>query len=251
MPQQLFCRERPQFAVYPGNGSFYRRHFDNPKNLAQRHDNKRRATILFYLNERWDDSKGGQLRLLLRSPVTGLEEVTISPQANKCVVFFSDLVEHEVLAAHAHRMAITVWLSECGSVAEGGGEKDQLSREFFKLACQHALHERVHVAEPDTTEQQPGQEGKLSREDRLARLPVVLEAAKTENDREGKGEGDNEDRLDETTSAVRCEQVGSVGCTGTGITLVEVAYEGRAAGSQPTRRLASLCEACAGRVAIK
>ena len=108
MPQSLYARERPQFAYYMGDGSFYRRHFDNPRNLPDGTDNRRRITILLYLNEDWPDSThkdfgddnmsaslGGELRLLLRDPT--LFETKIAPVANRCVVFFSDLIEHEVL----------------------------------------------------------------------------------------------------------------------------------------------------------
>jgi hypothetical protein len=88
----------------------------------------------------------------------------VSPQANRCVVFFSDLVEHEVLPAHAHRMAITVWLSSCNSPEPD--EQDLLSREFFKLACRHAQAQQdwASVSHP------PEQEAEVSRQGRLSRF---------------------------------------------------------------------------------
>ena len=147
MPQPLYTRERPQFAYYAGNGSFYRRHFDNPRNLPDGSDNLRRITILLYLNEGWPDSTGidtreagasnansrssgspgGELRLLLRDPTSF--EVNIAPVANRCVVFFSDLIEHEVLPSNGHRLAITVWLSECPDPPSDDSEA--LMRKFF------------------------------------------------------------------------------------------------------------------------
>jgi hypothetical protein len=251
MPQELFARERPQFAVYPGDGSFYRRHFDNPKNLAQGHDNKRRATILLYLNENWVGANGGQLRLLLRSPVSGLEEVKVNPIANRCVVFFSDLVEHEVLAAHAHRVAITVWLSECSSTT--ACDKDKLSRDFFSLACHHAAAQHAREPEPEP-EPEPELESDskraadVARGARLAKQVEVAAAAAVPPAAACAAS------MQATSSMLsppgedlpRCERSGmSAGCTGMGNNLIDVAYEGRVVDSPPTRRLVRVCDVCA------
>jgi hypothetical protein len=169
MPQTLYARERPQFAYYAGNGSFYQRHFDNPRNLPDGTDNLRRITILLYLNEGWKgsthtdagasagaeaaagagtigtdnvspgflDSPGGELRLLLRDPTAF--EVKIAPMANRCVVFFSDLIEHEVLPSYGHRLAITVWLSECADPPTD--ETEALMRTFFVYRSRQVAEE--------------------------------------------------------------------------------------------------------------
>ena len=170
MPQCLYTRERPQFAYYAGNGSFYRRHFDNPRNLPNGTDNLRRITILLYLNEDWPDNTGvragtdtndvlhgalhsheasssnndiglgGELRLLVHGPTDF--DVKIAPVANRCVVFFSDLIEHEVLPSYGHRLAITVWLSEYFNTQTD--ESEALMRKFFVLQARQ-------VAEAETT----------------------------------------------------------------------------------------------------
>ena len=168
----------------------------------------------------------------------------MSPHANRCVVFFSDLVEHEVLAAHAHRMAITVWLSKCGSALVGASEKDLLSREFFKLACHHAQTHNATTENP-TVESQPEAAAKDSRQARIARLPSKVSEAPRAPGEEAEGPQLSAAGLDTS----KCEQAGSVGCTGNEIRLVEVQCECRSPCSQPTRRFASLCDACAQQVA--
>lgn len=77
---ELYCRERPQFAVYPGNGTGYQKHVDNPRHLASSGkaaraddrstrkatagvDNGRRITVLYYLNPSWKSNAGGSLQL--------------------------------------------------------------------------------------------------------------------------------------------------------------------------------------------
>ena len=144
MPQKLYSRERPQFACYPGGGSFYRRHFDNPRNLADGIDNLRRITILLYLNEDWpaeqegsSSTQGGELRLLLRSPE--YFEVNVAPIANRCVVFFSDLIEHEVLPTSLQRIAMTVWLSEFAEKNED--EMENLMRKYFLMRSRQVMEE--------------------------------------------------------------------------------------------------------------
>ena len=139
LPSPLYCRERPQFACYKGDGSFYTRHYDNPRLLQNGVDNLRRVTILLYLNEDWNaEESGGELRLHVKSK--DVLDVKISPQANRCVLFFSDLIEHEVLPSHGHRLALTVWLSELMADPESGLKKeisknDQLMRDFFVGCC--------------------------------------------------------------------------------------------------------------------
>ena len=143
LPQPLYCRERPQFASYASSG-FYTRHFDNPRLLGGS-DNLRRLTILLYLNEgQWDDANGGQLRLHVKN--NDKYDVTIAPQSNRAVVFFSDLIEHEVLPCFTHRVALTVWLSEllpdpASGLANTIHRNDQLMRDFFVQCCQKVSHQ--------------------------------------------------------------------------------------------------------------
>jgi SM-20-related protein len=81
-------------------GGHYARHRD-----AFPGDDNRRVTAIVYLNERWEPAHGGQLRLHVEPPMD------IEPMLDRLVVFRSQLIEHEVLSAHAERWALTAWFS--------------------------------------------------------------------------------------------------------------------------------------------
>jgi len=86
-------------ATYPV-GAFYKRHLDQ-----FRRDDRRKLSVICYLNKDWQDSDGGQLRMYL-----GDTTLDILPEAGRLVCFRSDQIEHEVLAANRERMSITGWL---------------------------------------------------------------------------------------------------------------------------------------------
>jgi hypothetical protein len=126
--EELYPRERPQFALYPGGGTCYKAHVDNPR-LApgpdgDASDNLRRVTLCYYLNEGWSaEEDGGALRVHDAVPDedpqrTGVPSGgsadgyrDIEPVANRLVIFLADRVVHEVLPAMRDRTALTVWLS--------------------------------------------------------------------------------------------------------------------------------------------
>lgn len=81
-------------------GAKYVRHRD-----AFPGDDNRRVTAIVYLNPTWAEADGGKLRLFVE-PVVELE-----PRLDRLVVFRSELIEHEVLPAHAERWALTAWYS--------------------------------------------------------------------------------------------------------------------------------------------
>jgi SM-20-related protein len=87
-----------QLARYPGQGARYARHRD-----AFPGGENRRVTAILYLNPDWVPAHGGQLRLFL-DPARDVE-----PLLDRLVMFLSDRVEHEVLAAHSERWALTAW----------------------------------------------------------------------------------------------------------------------------------------------
>jgi SM-20-related protein len=89
-----------QLAHYPGGGAHYQRHRD-----AFPGQSNRRVTAIYYANPDWRPEHGGQLRLYLD---TGAREV--EPTLDRLVVFLSEQLEHEVLPAHAPRLALTAWL---------------------------------------------------------------------------------------------------------------------------------------------
>jgi len=64
----------------------------------------RRLTATYYLNAGWRPEHGGLLRLYLPDGPRDVE-----PVLDRLVVFRSDRIEHEVLAAAAPRWAVTAW----------------------------------------------------------------------------------------------------------------------------------------------
>lgn len=91
------------FAVYP-EGSFYKKHLDQFQIT-----NNRLVTVLLYLNQSWDESKGGQLRIYTNGES---EEayVDVLPEFGRCVIFLSGEIYHEVLPSKAERFSLTGWL---------------------------------------------------------------------------------------------------------------------------------------------
>lgn len=87
-----------QLAWYPGAGERYAEHLD-----AFRGPESRRVTAICYLNPKWEPAHGGCLRLAVQP------EIQVAPTLDRLVVFLSDRVAHEVLPAHAPRLAATAW----------------------------------------------------------------------------------------------------------------------------------------------
>lgn len=89
------------YAIYP-QGSFYKKHIDTFQN-----DDRRTISIVCYLNEVWQPSFGGQLKLYLSD-----KNLEIFPTNGKIVLFDSKTIEHEVLPVLTKnkRLSITGWL---------------------------------------------------------------------------------------------------------------------------------------------
>ncbi len=85
--------------VYPA-GSFYKRHLDQFKA-----DDHRKLSIICYLNPKWKEDEGGQLRMYLPNIAKD-----ILPLAGRLVCFRSDQIEHEVLPATRERLSLTGWM---------------------------------------------------------------------------------------------------------------------------------------------
>jgi SM-20-related protein len=91
-------------ALYPA-GSFYQRHLDRFQN-----NNQRSLSCILYLNEHWQESDGGLLRLYLNEN----EHMDIVPKGGLLVAFLSDRFWHEVLPANKERLSITGWFKTRG-----------------------------------------------------------------------------------------------------------------------------------------
>lgn len=95
-------RTKAMVACYPGNGTGYVRHVDNPNGDG------RCVTCIYYLNKDWDAKvNGGILRIF---PEGKAQFADIEPKFDRLLFFWSDRRNpHEVQPAYATRYAITVW----------------------------------------------------------------------------------------------------------------------------------------------
>lgn len=96
-------RTKAMCAVYPGSGTHYVKHVDNPN-----HDG-RCVTAIYYLNLNWDVKRdGGVLRIYPESEKEKMAEV--APLFDRLIFFWSDRQNpHEVQPAYSTRYAITLW----------------------------------------------------------------------------------------------------------------------------------------------
>ncbi|NCF91266.1 MAG: 2OG-Fe(II) oxygenase [Verrucomicrobiaceae bacterium] len=92
-------------ARYPGSG-FYKAHLDQHQKSAAR-----QISIIIYLNEDWNASDGGQLRLYtdVSRGVKG-PFIDVIPRFGTLVIFRSADFWHEVLPASRSRLSLTGWL---------------------------------------------------------------------------------------------------------------------------------------------
>lgn len=91
-----------QVAIYPP-GAYYRKHLDQFQQESQR-----TLTCVLYLNEHWEDTDGGQLRMYLEGECEDVYQ-DIQPIGGTLVAFISSRFWHEVLPASRERLSITGW----------------------------------------------------------------------------------------------------------------------------------------------
>jgi len=115
------------YACYP-NGGYYRRHVDA---YAGQPSELRAFSYLIYLNEAWQESDGGLLRIFTdgghHEAPSGAPPsyVDIEPRMGTLVLFRSDTVPHEVLDTSATRYAVAGWLSR--PVAGSGSRRSLIN----------------------------------------------------------------------------------------------------------------------------
>lgn len=95
-------RTKAMVACYPGSGTHYVTHVDNPNKDG------RVITAIYYLNVDWDAKRsGGVLRIF---PEASNTVADIEPKFDRLIFFWSDKRNpHEVQPSHRTRYAITVW----------------------------------------------------------------------------------------------------------------------------------------------
>jgi hypothetical protein len=106
-----------KLAVCTGKGSGYEKHLDNT-NAGQNKDDRRKLTVILYLNPEWDVHCGGQFRVLNAQHATSTASPMIDPMAGTLLMFWSKQVLHSVLPSflpndneNLYRFAHTLWLN--------------------------------------------------------------------------------------------------------------------------------------------
>lgn len=96
-------RTKAMVACYPGHGSHYVKHVDNPNKDG------RCITAIYYLNLNWDvRTSGGLLRIFPEGCNDRVAD--IEPVFDRILFFWSDRRNpHEVQPSHRTRYAITLW----------------------------------------------------------------------------------------------------------------------------------------------
>lgn len=88
-------------AYYP-QGTFYHKHLDRFEK-----DSSRKVSFVFYLNENWDASDGGEIVIYDKS---GVELNSFAPLPGAFLCFLSDEFPHEVKSSRKERRSLTGWM---------------------------------------------------------------------------------------------------------------------------------------------
>jgi len=91
-------------AIYPV-GAMYQKHMDQFSVGQAQQLNTRKLSSILYLNQDWQNSDGGELRLYVNDD----EWLDILPVGGRLVLFLSAQFWHEVLPAKRERLSLTGW----------------------------------------------------------------------------------------------------------------------------------------------
>ena len=89
------------YSFYP-MGGFYKKHLDR---FAS--DDVRTISMVLYLNQNWNDSSGGELRIHHAELPDGVQNIL--PLGGRLVCFLSSQIEHEVLITQQNRFSFAGW----------------------------------------------------------------------------------------------------------------------------------------------
>ncbi|XP_070576608.1 egl nine homolog 1-like [Ptychodera flava] len=154
-------RSKAMVACYPGEGTGYIRHVDNPNKDG------RCVTCIYYLNKDWDVKKtGGVLRIFPNGGKDGY--IDVEPIMNRLLLFWSDRRNpHEVQPAFAKRYAITVWYFD--SVERQQAKKESLKEDVARLQERVKEMELVRDREARKLQEQE-RKNKMLQTDRLKKI---------------------------------------------------------------------------------
>jgi len=115
-------RTRLMVACYPGSGSHYVKHVDNPSKDG------RIITAIYYLNKNWNsETDGGSLHIYPK--VSKGAAIKINPDFDRLVFFWSDSRNpHEVMPSNRHRYAVTVWYLDENEKTDYEKKRSQLKQ---------------------------------------------------------------------------------------------------------------------------
>ncbi|KAH8418535.1 hypothetical protein KR009_011736 [Drosophila setifemur] len=156
-------RTRAMVACYPGSGTHYVMHVDNPNKDG------RVITAIYYLNINWDAREsGGILRI---RPTPGTTVADIEPKFDRLIFFWSDIRNpHEVQPAHRTRYAITVWYFDAKEREEA---LNRAKLENSKTNNMVALTQ-AQQAEPDSITTRPATTAPASSPSSSSSLPASM-----------------------------------------------------------------------------
>nr|XP_023026423.1 egl nine homolog 3-like [Leptinotarsa decemlineata] len=115
-------------ACYPGLGSHYVKHVDNPNKDG------RCITAIYYLNLNWDVKKNGGLLRIFPEGWCEDKVADIEPIFDRLLFFWSDRRNpHEVQPSHSTRYAITLWYFDAA-------EREEARRQFERERRSEGRH---------------------------------------------------------------------------------------------------------------
>ena len=135
-------RTELQVNCFVGGGASYAPHVDNTHGDGREGvDFGRCFTLLYYLNEGWDERDGGTLRVYLPKPVAlaqggtpgDVAALDVPPARDTLVIFRADRILHEVRPTRRQRLALSSWIY-CRGRRAGGQAETCAGGEFVRGA---------------------------------------------------------------------------------------------------------------------
>lgn len=164
---QLTNRISAQLSCYPGFGSEYKAHVDEFQNLQKscRYEG-RKITLLYYLNDGWEEGDGGTLRVYLGKDSKNILQIgedawmrenasrrnlfwDINPTLDNFVMFRSSDVVHGVMPCSTPRFAITIWLYGMYNVEQNSFDNFSENKEDTPISIQIVPKTSVDCLERD------------------------------------------------------------------------------------------------------